>query len=213
MFHPVLLRWGGSVKFLTIRKRQRFESIATSWAVFLTQTQVYLRQGSLRSPLVQLRSYVAGSISAAHSGTDQLPGRSGPACPCTHIQLPAHPYYLQCAHSYRTTPGLSWATRFRGWNELFGQLRGCVQNDMRAYNDVVLNRHRRDKTCTQDIHVLLPLNHQIMFGLHLFIITWLFFTIANIANHDQVSTYIAGDRKSLTSTSLSMAKHITTYSY
>ena len=29
---------GSSVKFLTIRERQRFESIATSWAVFLTQT-------------------------------------------------------------------------------------------------------------------------------------------------------------------------------
>jgi hypothetical protein len=42
---------------------------------------------------------------------------------------------------------------------------------------------------------------------------WLFSTIANIANHDQVSTYIAGDRKSPTSTGLSMAKHSTTYSY
>ena len=32
---------GSLVKFLTIRERRRFESIATSWAVFLTQTQVY----------------------------------------------------------------------------------------------------------------------------------------------------------------------------
>ena len=32
---------GSSVKFLTIRERRRFESIATSEAIFLTQTQVY----------------------------------------------------------------------------------------------------------------------------------------------------------------------------
>ena len=32
---------GSSVKFITIWERRRFESIATSWAVFLTQTQVY----------------------------------------------------------------------------------------------------------------------------------------------------------------------------
>jgi hypothetical protein len=51
------------------------------------------------------------------------------------------------------------------------------------------------------------------FGLHLFIITWLFSTIASIANRDQVSTYITDDRKSPTSTGLSMAKHRTSYSY
>jgi hypothetical protein len=51
-------------------------------------------QGRVGSPLVQLRSYVTGSISAAPSGTDQLPGQSGLACPWTHIWLPAHPYYL-----------------------------------------------------------------------------------------------------------------------
>ena len=62
-------------------------------------------------------------------------------------------------------------------------------------------------------YVLLPLNHQIPYGLRLFIITWLFSTIANIANHDQVFTYIAGDRKSPTSTGLSMAKHRMSYSY
>ena len=56
---------GSSVKFLTIRERRRFESIATSWVEILTQTQAYLHQGSLRSPLVQLRPYVMGSINAA----------------------------------------------------------------------------------------------------------------------------------------------------
>ena len=43
----------------------------------------------------------------------------------------------------------------------------------------------------------------------IYIITWFFSTIANIANHDQTSTYISqvtGDH--LTSTELSMAKHI-----
>ena len=43
---------GSSVKFLTIWERWRFESIATSWAVFLTQTQVDQNNGHLRSPLV-----------------------------------------------------------------------------------------------------------------------------------------------------------------
>ena len=32
---------GSSIKFLITRETRRFESIATSWAVFLTQTQVY----------------------------------------------------------------------------------------------------------------------------------------------------------------------------
>ena len=56
---------------------------------------------------------------------------------------------------------------------------------------------------------LLPLNHQIPSGLHLFIITWLFSTIANISNRALVSTYISpitGNHP--TSTGLSIAKHI-----
>ena len=48
-----------------------------------------------------------GSISAAPLGIDQLPGCSGLACPWAHIRLPAHPYYLQCAHLDRMTLGLS----------------------------------------------------------------------------------------------------------
>jgi hypothetical protein len=49
----------------------------------------------------------AGLTSATHSGTNQLPGRSGLPCPWPHIRLPTRTYYLLCAHSYRTTPGLS----------------------------------------------------------------------------------------------------------
>ena len=98
---------GSPVKFVTIRERQRFESIATSWAEILTQSHTYLRQGSLRSPLVQLRYTCHGFNQHRITRDNQLPGWSGPAYPWAHIWLPAHPYYLQCAHSNRTRPNLS----------------------------------------------------------------------------------------------------------
>ena len=51
---------------------------------------------------------------------------------------------IQSAHSYRAGPGLSWATRLRGQNELSGQLSDRhVFNLIRsANNGTVLNRHR-----------------------------------------------------------------------
>ena len=42
---------------LTIRERRRFESMPTQLGnIFLTQIEAHLRQGSLRSPLVQFRT-------------------------------------------------------------------------------------------------------------------------------------------------------------
>ena len=84
---------GSSVKFLTIQERWRFESITTSWVVFLTQTQVDQINGHLRSPLVQLRSTFRGFDQRRTIRDNQLPGRSGPTYPRAHVWLPAHPYY------------------------------------------------------------------------------------------------------------------------
>ena len=156
-----------------------------------------------------------GLISAAQSGTTSYQDdQDYPTLGLT----PGSPHILstiQSAHSNRTGPGLSWATLLHGQNELSSQLsdRHAFNLNRSANNGTVLNRHRQEKTCTQDLHVLLPLNHQISSRLHLFIITWLFSTIVNIANRDQVFTYIVGDRKSPTSTGLSMAKQWTSYSY
>jgi hypothetical protein len=52
----------------------------------------------------------------------------------------------------------------------------------------------------------MPCCSHIPSGLQLYLNTWLYSTIANIANRDQLSTYFAGDKKSPTSTGLSMAK-------
>ena len=61
--------------------------------LFLTQTQTYLRQGSFRLPLVQVRYTFRGFAQRRTIRDDQLLGRSGPACPWAHVWLPAHPYY------------------------------------------------------------------------------------------------------------------------
>ena len=89
----------------------------------------------------------AGSISTALSGTNQLLGRSGLACPWTHIWLPAHPYYLQCVHFDRMRPGLSWATWLRGRNEFSGQLseRHVFNLERSANIGTILNRHGHDQ--------------------------------------------------------------------
>ena len=51
----------------------------------LTQTQTYLRQDSLGHVWYNLGTHVAGSISAAQLGTNQLLGCSGLAYPWAHV--------------------------------------------------------------------------------------------------------------------------------
>jgi hypothetical protein len=169
MFHNQVTTMLKLVEFLTIQERRQFKSIATSWAVFLTQTHTSLI-GVMSGYLWYNSGPFMGMTSTAHSRTNQLLGRSGLPYPWTHIWLPA-----MCR------------------NDLSGQIseRHAFNLDKSSNNGTVLNRHRWGKTCTQYLHALLPLNHHIPSGLHLFIITWLFFMIANIANRDQVSIYIS----------------------
>ena len=49
--------------------------------LFLTQTKTYLRQGSLRSPLVQLRYKRAFEQRRTLRDTTSMPGSLGPTCP------------------------------------------------------------------------------------------------------------------------------------
>ena len=109
---------------------------------------------------------------------------------------------IQSAHSNRTEPILSWATRLRYRNELSDQLseRHAFNLDRSANNGMVLNWHRQN-------HMSQPI-----YRLHLassYITPWFCSTIANIANCASVSTYISqvtGNHP--TSTGLSMVKHI-----
>ena len=110
---------------LTIRERRWFESIPTQLEnLFLTQTKAHLRQGSLRSPLVQFRtnSWVQSAPhpqrfyqSARKIGTRTHPWTHAIGSP--HILTTNHG-----AHFHLPGLGLSWATRLRGRNGLSGQL-------------------------------------------------------------------------------------------
>ena len=150
--------------------------------------------------------HFAGSISAAQSGTTSC--QDVQAWPTLGL-MSGSPHILttiQSAHSYRTGPSLSWATRLHGQNELSNQLseRHAFNLDRSANNGTILNRHRRDQHSQPT-----PCAYKIPPGLHLDNIPWLFFMIANIANHAPVSTYtsqVTGNH--LISTKLSIAKHL-----
>jgi hypothetical protein len=70
---------------------------------------------------------------------------------------------------------------------------------------MVLNQHGRKLPAPK---ASMPCCSHIPLSLQLYLHIWLFFTIANIANRDQLSTYFIGDRKPPTSTDLSMAKQL-----
>ena len=83
-FHQLMLRYHCSAKFSLSGRDDDSNRFQPAGEFFLTQTQTYLHQGSLRSPLVQLR-YSRGS-EQRHTlrNTISLPGSSGLACPWTH---------------------------------------------------------------------------------------------------------------------------------
>ena len=58
--------------------------------LFQTQTQTYLCQGSLRSPLVQLRYSHGSEQRRTLRDTKSLPGSLGPAYPWTHATGSPH---------------------------------------------------------------------------------------------------------------------------
>ena len=129
-----------------------------------------------------------------------------PSLPLGSVWLPAHPYYHpECTLLQSgVRPELSYSASWSEWVIWPAKWEECVQNDKRASNNAFLNRHRRNHM-SQPTHRLCPTPS--------YITPWFYSMIANIANRDQVSTYIAGDRKSPTYTDLSMAKHRMSYSY
>ena len=103
------------------------------------------RRGHVGSPLVQLRYTFHGFDQRRTTRDNQLPGCLGPACPWAQSGSPHILTTIQSVHSYKVGPGLSWATRLRGRNELSDQLsdRHAFNLVRSANNGTVLNRHRR----------------------------------------------------------------------
>ena len=98
MFNNTVTIMLGLAKFLTIRERRRFELISTSQEFIPNTNPGIPREGSLRSPLVQLKSTIHGFSQHRTIRDNQLLGRLGLACPWAHVWLPTHPYYhLECA--------------------------------------------------------------------------------------------------------------------
>ena len=111
--------------------------------------------------------------------------------------LPAHPYYRQSAHFHFLVFGLSWATRLCGRNELSDQL-----SDRHAFNMTWGRTTNRSLTDTDRDRLTAKTSIPCCFSIN--IPPGLFFIhqhmvismIANIANHDQTSSKLVGDRKS-----------------
>ena len=171
-------------KFLTVRERRWFESISTSWEFISNINQGLPAMVALGHLWYNSGTHYAGSLSATQSGTtscqdDQDNLALGLMAGSPHILTT-----IQSAHFFRMGPGLSWATWLRSWNELSGQLsERHVFNLVRsANNGVVLNWHRWNHM-SPPTHRLCPTS--------IFITSWFFSTIANIANRASVSTYIS----------------------
>ena len=213
IFHNTITTMLVLAKFLTVRERRWFESISTSWE-FISNINLGLpAMVALGHLWYNSGPHFVGSPSAAQSGTNgsqvaqampahgPRPGCLGHACPRSIDPLPEHPY-IESAHSNRAGPIVSWVTRLRVRNELSGQLsdRHAFNLVRSANNGTVLNRHRRNHMSQPTIDSAWPW----------FTFTpWFFSTIANIANRALVSTYISQvTGNHLTSTGLSMAKHI-----
>ena len=82
--HQLMIRCRCSVKFSLSRRDGDSNLFQPAGELFLTQTQTYLRQGSLRSPLVQLRYNRGSEQCHTFRDTTGLLGSSGLACPWTH---------------------------------------------------------------------------------------------------------------------------------
>ena len=104
IIHNTVTMMLGLAKFLTVRERWRFESISTSWEFIPNTNPDIPREGSLRSPLVQLRYTFRGFVLRHTIGDNQLLGHSGLPCPWAHIWLPA-----RSAQQNKARPELSYS--------------------------------------------------------------------------------------------------------
>ena len=130
------------------------------------------REGSLRSPLVQLRNQIRGYDQRRTIREPLCQGWSGlqPALGLTPMALRTSLLPSRVRTFTANGPGLNWTTRLRGRNDLSGQLcerlRSTWQDDLQRS---VLKRHRRNHYNT---------TYKTPPGLHLFHITRLCSTIA-----------------------------------
>ena len=102
-FHQLMLRCRCSVKFSLSGRDGDSNRLQPAGELFLTQTQTYQSQGSLMSPLVQLR-YSRGS-EQRHTlrDTTSLLGSLGLACPWTHATGSPHTHtsFGVCTFTYQ----------------------------------------------------------------------------------------------------------------
>ena len=89
-FHQLMLHCRCSVKFSLSGRDSDSNQFHPAGELFLTQTQTYLHQGSLRSPLVQLRYNRGSEQRRTLRDTTSLPRGSGLACPWTHATVSPH---------------------------------------------------------------------------------------------------------------------------
>ena len=83
-FHQLMLRCRCLVKFSLSERDGDSNRFQPAGELFLTQIQTYMCQGSLRSPLVQLRYSHGSDQGSTLKDTTSLPRSSGLACPWTH---------------------------------------------------------------------------------------------------------------------------------
>ena len=125
---------------LTIRERQRLESIPTSWGV-IPNTNPYFPVGVASDHLWYNSGTVAGPSSAAPLGIlpvcQEVQARPAlrltPLAPRTFLLPPVYTLSLT-----RSWPELSYSA---SWSERLIQptnYEACVQHDMRMYNESVL---------------------------------------------------------------------------
>jgi hypothetical protein len=184
IFHNTITTILGLAKFLTVRKRRRFELISTSWKFILNTNPGLPATVALGHLWYNSGPYFVGSSSAAQSGTTNCQDdQDYPALRLTS-GFPHIFTTIQSAHFYWMGSALSWATQLRNRNELSGQLseRHAFNLVRNANNGTVLNQHRQNHM-SQPTHRLRPAS--------IYITLWLYSTIANIANRISVSTYIS----------------------
>ena len=116
IFHNTITTMLKLAKFLTIRERQRFESISTSYE-FIPNTNPHFPVEVASGHLwYNSGTYFAGSYRAAQSGTPNA-RTFRPSLPLGSVWLPAHPYYhpecalLQSEARPKLSSSTSWSKR------------------------------------------------------------------------------------------------------
>jgi hypothetical protein len=133
-----------SDKFLTIRERRQFGSIATSWVEFTSHAHADPAKGQHWVTFRPIWERFAGLSRAIHSGGSRKPGRSGHAYPWS-IPVP-HTYFLPSIVPNQRPKfpariellGFTTSYVVIMWKELSISTNG-------PDNSTVLNQHRWDK--------------------------------------------------------------------